>query len=79
MGTPTREIALVTNTETPRLIRIRQVMDATAMKKSAIYAAIAAGNFPRPVPIGTRMVAWSEAEVHAWIRERITASRGAAA
>lgn len=29
-----------------------------------------AGKFPRPVPIGERLVAWLEAEVDTWIAER---------
>jgi prophage regulatory protein len=40
------------------------------LKKSAIYAAIAAKTFPAPVRLGNRCVAWHEAEIDGWIASR---------
>lgn len=37
---------------------------------------VARGDFPRPVKIGRRAVAWSEREVQAWIEARKAARAG---
>lgn len=58
------------------LIRRRQVEARTGLKRSAIYENLASGNFPKPIKIGKRMVAWVADEVDAWIAARIQASRG---
>jgi prophage regulatory protein len=50
-----------------RIIRIRAVREKTGRATSAIYAAMAKGMFPRPVPLGDRAVGWLEHEVDAWI------------
>ena len=33
-------------------------------------------DFPKPIKIGPRAIAWIEEEIDAWIDERIRASRG---
>ncbi len=58
------------------------VEQRVAMRRSAIYARIAAGTFPKPVPIGgpagkPTAVRWLASEVDAWIEARI-AQRDAA-
>ena len=53
------------------LLRLPEVESATGKKRSAIYAEIQAGTFPRPVKIGTRASAWVAAEVQSWIASRI--------
>jgi prophage regulatory protein len=57
------------------LIRRRAVEARTGLKRSAIYAHLSDGNFPKPVKIGERMVAWIESEVDEWVSNRIAASR----
>lgn len=52
---------------TKRLIRLRGVLERTGDNKSTIYQKMAAGQFPRPVPIGERAVAWIESEIDAYI------------
>jgi prophage regulatory protein len=59
------------------------VEQRVAMRRSAIYARIAAGTFPKPVPIGgpagkPTAVRWLESDVTLWIEARI-AERDAAA
>ncbi|OOG42014.1 AlpA family transcriptional regulator [Rhodanobacter sp. C05] len=61
-----------------RLIRLPEVMHQTGLARSSIYDGIAAGSFPKPVPLCGRNVGWVEAEVQRWVTERIAASRGAA-
>jgi prophage regulatory protein len=54
-------------------MRIRAVEEATGLKKSAIYAGMEEGTFPRQVPLGERAVAWLQDEIEAWIAARIAA------
>lgn len=53
------------------LIRIKDVTKRTGLARSCIYERVAAGDFPAPVKIGPRAVAWVETEVDQWINERI--------
>ena len=43
----------------------------TGLKRSAIYASIAEGKFPKQVPLGPGSVGWVEQEIDAWLTERI--------
>ncbi|KAE8437816.1 MULTISPECIES: AlpA family transcriptional regulator [Halomonadaceae] len=54
-----------------RLIRIKDVMDRTGLARSTVYKYINLGQFPQPIKLGTRAVAWVEREVEAWICESI--------
>ena len=54
-----------------RLIRIKEVCRVTGLSKSTLYAKIADGSFPRSVQLTERCVAWNEADIEAWIQERI--------
>lgn len=56
-------------------LRLPEVQKRTGLSRSTIYVRLAEGRFPRPVALGTRAVGWVEAEVEAWIRERIAESR----
>lgn len=53
------------------LLRLPEVREATALPTSSIYDAIAAGEFPPPVKISKRAVAWPKAHVEAWLRSRV--------
>ncbi len=57
----------------PTLIRRPEVERITLLSRSAIYAAMDAGEFPRPVRIGRRAVAWRLADIEAWLASRPTA------
>jgi prophage regulatory protein len=56
-----------------RLLRLPEVRERTGHPTSVIYSQISRKEFPRPVPIGARSVGWVEAEIEAWIRDRIAA------
>ena len=58
------------------LIRLPEVKARTGRSRSAIYADIQAGDFPKPVPIGTRAVAWVEAEIDEYIERQIQRRAG---
>ena len=53
------------------LVRLPKVEGMTGCKKSTIYKLIGEGRFPKPVRLGTRTVAWSEAAVLQWVQDRI--------
>jgi prophage regulatory protein len=54
-----------------RLLRLPRVIDRTGLPRSAIYDAIERGEFPKPVRISVRAVAWVESEIEAWLRRKI--------
>ncbi len=56
-----------------RILRLSEVEDATGYGKSTIYAKVAAGDFPKPIPLGARAVGWLETEIAEWQRTRIEA------
>ncbi|MGB1561609.1 MAG: helix-turn-helix transcriptional regulator [Sinimarinibacterium flocculans] len=59
-----------------RLIRLPEVLARVGLRKTKVYALIAAGEFPKPVKLG-RDSLWVESEVSAWIQAQ-AASRQAA-
>ena len=62
-----------TMSSTTHLLRLPQIIAATGMQRSTVYDAIREGRFPKPVPLGGRMVAWSSDEIAEWIDARIAA------
>jgi prophage regulatory protein len=61
-----------------RFLRLPQVKQRTGYSRSSIYAKISLGEFPAPVSLGARAVAWIESEIDEWISDRVKASRGSA-
>ena len=59
-----------------RFLRLPEVQARTGLSRSTIYVRLEEGRFPRPVSLGARAVGWIETELEAWMRERITKSRG---
>ncbi len=56
--------------EQEQLLRRRDVEATAKLSRSAIYAAMARGEFPAPVRIGARSVRWRSSDVQAWIESR---------
>lgn len=56
------------------LLRLPAVCERTGIGRSAIYARAKDGRFPKPVPIGPRLVGWPEHEVSSWIDATIRGS-----
>lgn len=57
----------------PAFVRLPQVLTRTGLARSTLYAAIAAGEFPRARQLGAsgaRSVAWLESELAEWIATR---------
>lgn len=59
------------------LLRRREVERRVGVARSTIYLWIARGEFPAPVALGRRCVAWPSAEVDRWIAARIAQGRRA--
>lgn len=52
------------------LIRRPEVEARTGLSRSTIYEWMKRGEFPQPVKLGARIVAWREADVSAWLERR---------
>ena len=59
-----------------KLMRLPEVKMTTGLSKSSIYARIAGGTFPKQISLGPRLVVWVESDIHNWITEQVSASRG---
>lgn len=58
-----------------QLLRRRDVEATAKLSRSAIYAAMARGEFPAPVRIGPRSVRWKLSDVQSWIESRPSARK----
>ena len=52
-------------------IRLPELQKRVGLRRTAIYEAMKAGVFPKPVKLGRRAVAWAESEISAWQQEQI--------
>ena len=57
------------------LLRMPKVTQLTGLSRSTIYRMVDRGEFPRPVPLTSRTVAWSSSEIDRWIQERLAGPR----
>jgi prophage regulatory protein len=53
------------------ILRRRRVEEKTGLGHTQIYEGIKEGSFPRPIPLGRRIVGWLESEIDGWIENRI--------
>lgn len=63
------------STSASGLLRLPRVLDLTGLGKTKLYGLIKEGHFPSPIKIGTRISAWPESDVIAWIKDQVRASR----
>ncbi|TPD54896.1 MAG: AlpA family transcriptional regulator [Thalassolituus maritimus] len=54
-----------------KILKLKEVMDCTALGRSTIYKYISEDTFPKPIPLGSRSVGWLQSEVEDWILARI--------
>jgi prophage regulatory protein len=54
----------------PPLLRMSKVVRMIGLGRSTIYRMIAANEFPRPVRVGRRAVAWRRADLDRWSADR---------
>lgn len=69
-------MSISTNNHHGRLLRLPEVLHITGDSESGLRRKIADGEFPKPVKIGPRAVAWLESEVHAYIAGIVAARDG---
>ena len=64
-----------TSNSNRRFLRLTDVKHQVGLGRSAIYDKVKRGEFPAPVNLGARAVAWLSDEIAAWMDARIEASR----
>ena len=58
-----------------KFLRMSEVENKIGYKKSWIYQAIKEGQFPQPIKLGERAIAFIEDEIDEWMIARIEESR----
>ena len=54
-----------------RFIRLPEVKQRTGLGKTTLYGMVKDGEFPAPVKIGGRAVAWVDSEIDHWAAARL--------
>lgn len=62
-------------TQNTKLIRLPAVIERTGYSRSWIYELINQKQFPQPIKIGSRAVAFIESEIEEFLQELISKSR----
>lgn len=57
-----------------KLLRLPAVMEMTGLGRSTIYRMMAEGDFPKPIRLGQRAVAWPTDSIRNWITSRPVAA-----
>ena len=60
-----------------RLIRRNEVERITGLKRSSICLKIKEGDFPKPIKLGMRAVAWLESDIAGWIAVKVEKAKRA--
>jgi prophage regulatory protein len=58
------------------LDRLPAVLERVNISKTSMYSWMKSGDFPQPVRLGPRSVAWRRSDVDAWIESRINRVEG---
>ena len=59
----------------PVVLRLETVQRILALSRSAIYARMAAGDFPPALQLGPRAIGWLQADIDAWLESRTRGDR----
>ena len=57
----------------PILLRLPMVMRITGLARSTIYKLISQNQFPVPIKLSKRAVAWLQSEIETWVSSRVRA------
>lgn len=52
-------------------VRLPAVLERTGLSRSTIYSMVEKGEFPKPVKLSERAVAWPDYEIAAWVDSRL--------
>jgi prophage regulatory protein len=53
-----------------QLLKLPRVIEKTGLGRSSIYAKVATGEFPAPVRLSARAIAWRADAVESWVESR---------
>lgn len=59
----------------PSIERLPDVLGRIGMRRSWLFAAVATGNFPKPLKLGRRAVGWRSQDIDQWIEDRSRQSK----
>lgn len=59
------------------MLRVGEVCRRTGLSKSQIHRLVGDLDFPEPVKLSKRAVAWVAGDIESWLQQRITAARKA--
>ncbi|VVE80253.1 helix-turn-helix transcriptional regulator [Pandoraea sputorum] len=59
--------------EPERFMRLPEVMAVCGLPMSTVYDSVRRGDFPKPVPLTGKNVAWLASEIRDWMEARIAA------
>lgn len=59
--------ALPSTNASERLLRIHDLRHITGLARSTVYAKMQLGDFPQPVRLHGKCIAWKASEIEAWI------------
>ena len=57
-----------------KLLRLPAVMELTGLGRSTIYRMMSEGDFPKPIKLGQRAIAWPADTIRDWITSRPVAA-----
>ena len=60
---------------TNKILRLKDVREASGLSRSSIYAGMQNGTFPKSIKLGTRMVGWSEKAIEDWIEQKLNEAK----
>lgn len=60
------------------LYRVNQLTAEIGISRAHLYQLVKRGEFPQPIKIGDRAIAWPAQAIEAWIAERAAAAQEAA-
>jgi prophage regulatory protein len=72
-----KEITETMDSKPEKFLRLTEVQKRVPYSRSTIYLKVSRGEFPKPIDLGARAVAWLESDVDEWIASRISKSRAA--
>lgn len=61
--------------EAVQLLKINEVSALTRMSRSWVFARVKAGEFPAPIKISARSIAWPASDIEKWLVTRPRAFR----
>lgn len=70
---PARHAPAQTLDSQPILLRLPMVMRITGLARSTIYKLISQNQFPVPIKLSKRAVAWLQSEIESWVSSRVRA------